>query len=142
MTLPAMQVLAAGACSPADPGPGCPCRLEELAPTGACPGGFQCAPHSQPGRARSDTGQGSAASAGICVPCSLGQFCPRGAVLPLPGSPEALQYVVKYQCRQAILPLFTPPLLINACTLLWTSRIVLACAGAQIVLGPQELQTE
>lgn len=110
MALHVVQVLAAGACNRADPGPGCPCKLEELAPSGACPAGYQCAPQSQLGRTIGDGAQGDAAAAGVCVPCSLGQYCPRGAVLPLPGSPEASQYVARYACRSAIPMLSNFPL--------------------------------
>ena len=105
-----MQVLASGACRQDDPGPGCACKLEELATSGACPAGYQCAPQSELGRTTNDSAQGSAISVGICIPCSLGQYCPRGAVLPHPGSPEASQYVTKYSCRPATPPLFMHPL--------------------------------
>ena len=105
MVLDVLQMLAAGACLPGDPGPGCPCKLEEFPTSGACPAGYQCAPQSELGHIFADSAQGSAASGGICVPCSLGQYCPRGTVLPIPGSPEASNYVAKYACRSAILSL-------------------------------------
>ncbi len=95
-----IQVLAAGACNPAEPGPGCPCTPVEGSLSGACAAGYQCAAESQLGRTIHHNAPRNN-SAGICTPCSLGQYCPRGAVLPLPGSREASEYVVKYACRCA-----------------------------------------
>jgi len=112
-----MQVFTAGACSPDEPGPGCPCKLEELAPFGACLAGYQCAAHSELGHT-SDTAQHSRnISAGVCVPCSLGQYCPKGAVLPLPGSPEASQYVAKYACRSGSPLVSEDPVISSVCAI-------------------------
>ena len=115
-----MQVLAAGACSPDEPGPGCPCTPVEGSPSGACAAGYQCATESQLGRTTLHNAPGNN-SVGMCIPCSLGQYCPRGAVLPLPGSREASLYVIKYACRCAAAcwclfsPAPTPPQLHCRC---------------------------
>ena len=35
------------------------------------------------------------------MPCVFGQHCPRGSVLPLPGTDAAQGYVDQYKCRRA-----------------------------------------
>ena len=42
------------------------------------------------------------------MPCVFGQHCPRGSVLPLPGTPAAEQYADMYKCRRAGITLAGP----------------------------------
>lgn len=81
--------------------PGCPCLPREGAAFGACPAGYQCAVQWQgdiwPALSINSTVLRSGA---LCMPCALGQHCPRGSFQPAPG-PAASSYVLSHLCRSA-----------------------------------------
>eukprot|EP00884_Botryococcus_braunii_P009426 jgi/Botrbrau1/18485/Bobra.0072s0065.1 len=79
--------------------PGCPCLPREGAAYGACPAGYQCAVQWQGDIWPALSINSSVVRSGaLCMPCTLGQHCPRGSFQPPPG-PSATTYVLSHLCR-------------------------------------------